>query len=367
VHGLRTNTTVLPSPVETLAQKLGSQGYRTGAFVSIRFLLDASGLQRGFATADHPEQRRDAVQTTRAAIAWLQETKKSGAPFFAWVHYFDAHSPYPLTPWARHRLRDYRGKITGRVSVGTFGLGLWIDDPADTHAITARYDGLVNRADQQLGRLLGWARSAGLLDNTVVIVTADHGQALGEHRQPGHGAMWESVLHVPLVIWDGRDPTPRRVDERVGLVDLTPTVLELAGIPAPAGLQGRSLVPALHGDALPPRPYFSQHLSNPRAGLTPLERRVVDAAKKKLDPSRYDTTVYEGSLKMMDGSSGTVLFDVAADPDEASPVLASDRPAEHGRLKSLIAERRSLSSGTPEAEPVPDDVIEALRVLGYGE
>lgn len=366
-HRLQTNAAGLPDSIESVAQTLKRAGYRTAAFLSVRFLLDRNDLGRGFETAECEEGRRVARATTQPAMAWLNGVSGGDAPFFAWIHYYDAHSPYPLTPWTAERLRDYTGEIRGIFSVADFGLGRWILDPEDVRAVTTRYDGLVRQTDKNVGVLLRWARAKGLLENTVVILAADHGQALGEHRLPGHGGLWESILHVPLVIWDGRSPAPRTVRERVGLVDIAPTLLELAGLQVPATQQGRSLAPALRGEPLADRPYFSQRWKPPAPDRTPMESQIAKTARQHLDPTDYDTVVYEGALKMLSGKTGTVLFDVAADPDEARPLQARDRPDAWNRMLELIDERRAVSPKAPETDDLRDDLREQLRALGYLE
>lgn len=368
-HGLYTNFDAVPASIATVPERLRSAGYRTGAFVSVGFLLDRSGLQRGFEVADRPPRRRSAAETTQEALRWLGEAGDGEAPFFVWVHYYDAHAPYPLTPWAQKRLRDYRGPITGEVGVARFGLGAWIGDPEDTRAIVTRYDGMVQRADRSLGALLDGLRAAGLQDDTVVVLAADHGQALGEHDHPGHGMLWHSELHVPLVIWDAREPVPHRVEQLVGLVDLAPTLLDLAGLPVPEDVAGRSLVPALHGEPLVPRSYGVQRWHRPggeRSENRPAFRQaLIDAARDRLDPDVYDAGVYAGSLKLLDGESGTVLFDVAADPGELHPIAPAEHREAYDGLRALVQHQRAIAADTAAPPPISEDTREQLRALGY--
>ncbi len=364
-HGVRTNFDALPASIATVTQRLRSAGYRTAAFVSVGFLLDRSGLQRGFEVADRPPRRRSAAETTQEALRWLEEAGDGQAPFFVWVHYYDAHAPYPLTPWAQKRLGDYRGPIAGEVGVGPFGLGAWIGDPEDTRAIVTRYDGMVHRADRSLGTLLDGLRAAGLQDDTVVVLAADHGQALGEHDHPGHGTLWHSELHVPLVVWDGRHPLPHRVEDRVGLVDLAPTLLDLAGLPVPEDIAGRSLVPALRGEPLAPRSYGVQRWDRPHEDRPPFRQALLDAARDRLDPDDYDAGAYAGSLKLLEGASGTVLFDVDKDPGELHPIAPTEHREAYDRLQALVQQQRAIAADTVAPPPISEDTREQLRALGY--
>ena len=188
-------------------------------------------------------------------------------------------------------------------------------------------------------------------------------------RRIGHqSALSNSILRVPLVIWDGRGPGRARIEERVGLVDLAPTLLELAGVAAPAGLDGRSLVPVLRGERLGPRPYFGSVRLGPRRKP---KNALVEAVRKKMETRlgefEYDTAVYEGALKLLVGPEKRALFDLSKDPRELSPLSQKDHAASYDRLGALVGSFRN--PGQPAREPVPvsDEVREQLRALGYTE
>ena len=181
-HGVRDNGGFFLGPEQTtLAEVLKSRGYRTGAFVGAYVLDSKWGLNQGFDTyADDFDLsqtqavslgaiQRPANEVVDKALPWIQQS--AGAPFFAWVHLYDAHSPYrPPEPF----LSEYTGHP---------------------------YNGEIAFTDSQVGRIVAQLRSMALLDHTIVIVMGDHGESLGDHGEGAHGFfIYDSTTHVPFVI-----------------------------------------------------------------------------------------------------------------------------------------------------------------------
>lgn len=233
-HGARLNGSYsFRRGVPTLATLLGEEGYATGAFVSAYVLHSSFGLAEGFdvyedrtgdAKLDIPE--RSAGETVGLALEWLGE-QRSG-PFFLWVHVFDPHYPYlPPDPFRRE----------------------FAADP---------YDGEIAYVDSEVGRLVGHLEERGILDQTMLIVTADHGESLGEHNEQTHGMLiYDATIQVPLIIRPavaGDDdpaarPGGRVIADVVETIDILPTVVGVLGLPLPDGSRGINL---LH-DPLDPR------------------------------------------------------------------------------------------------------------------
>jgi arylsulfatase A-like enzyme/Flp pilus assembly protein TadD len=234
-HGVRDNGGYyLGDEHATLAEVLQGRGFRTGGFVSA-FVLDSRwGIHQGFdryfddfdlARFDKAQGmdviQRPGGETVDAAVSWLQEDRSR--PFFLWVHLYDPHTPYAAPPeWAQQFPRTASGA----------------------------YDAEIAFADAQLGRLLDVLAKDGRLARTVVAVLGDHGEMLGEHGEATHGFfVYDAAVHIPLVL-AGPGVPARLVEDQVRIVDVMPTVLELLRVPAPAAVQGTSLLPLTRGTRL---------------------------------------------------------------------------------------------------------------------
>jgi arylsulfatase A-like enzyme/Flp pilus assembly protein TadD len=326
-HGVRDNSGFrFPAGTPTLATLLKSRGWRTGAFVSAFPLDSRFGLGAGFDVYDDrlggaettqaaflmPE--RPGALTVEAALRWRSEHQAERT--LTLVHLYEPHFPYePPEPFA-----------------AAFA--------------SAPYHGEVAAADAALEPLLRPLLEAGPAGRTLVVFTSDHGEALGEHGELTHGVFaYESTLRVPLVVYAPGLLSARIVREPVRHVDVLPTVLDLLGIEAPAGLAGRSLAPLL--DRAGPEPevaYFEALSTSLNQGWAPLHG------------------VLDGSLKYVDLPIPE-LYDVEADPGETKNLVAS-RPQDREHLRAHLADLRAQDHGSRQS---PEDAAtrEKLRALGY--
>jgi arylsulfatase A-like enzyme/Flp pilus assembly protein TadD len=324
-HGVRDNAGFrFPAAPDTMATLLKARGYRTGAFVSAFPLESRFGLGRGFDVyddrfADAPRpalavQEREGTETVKIARAWIDAA--GGQRWFCWVHLYEPHFPYEAPASHAQRFRD-------------------------------GYTAEVAAADAALAPLLAPILEARDAGRTLVVLTADHGEALGDHGEATHGVFaYEPVLRVPLVIYQPRLFEPAVVSQAASHVDLLPTVLDALAISVPKGLAGRSLLPAMAGTphAETPSIYFE--------ALSPsLNRRWA--------PLRG---VYRDRIKYIELPIPE-LYDLEADPREANNLARAQpaRVAELGRL--LGAFRRSEAVPQPRAEDA--QTRERLRSLGY--
>lgn len=336
-HGIFNNGTfALPDGVDTLATRLAGAGFATGAFVSSPVLARRHGLAQGFAVYDddipRPAQREGLVvhyeeragqETARRALAWL--AAQGTRPAFVWVHVWEPHAPY--TPPAEFRER--------------FG-----DD---------RYQGEVAAADAVVGRLVREIESMGRKQGLLAVVTADHGEGLGEHGEPTHGVfLYQATMRVPLVVsGQGWGVKSQRIAEPASLEDIAPTLLEFAKQPPLAGADGASLAPALTGAGpMPARAgvFAESHLPRIEFGWSGLRAFVDKDGLKLIDAPRRE------------------LFDLAADPAESNDLRAA-RAADADRLAGALAarvtaaEERLADYGTDTA--VSEEDLARLRSLGY--
>ncbi len=333
-HGVHVNgyDHLAPSNV-TLAKTLHEAGYQTAAFVA-GFTLDAQfGLNQGFDTYDgrfsEEEKpgaiaRRSGAEVNRPAMAWLQDHAQR--PFFLFLHYYDAHHPYEPHP--------------PRTSP-------FSDDP---------YAGEIAYIDDCIGQVLDRLRALGVYDNTLVIVTGDHGESLGEHGEITHSYfVYQSTLHVPLVIRAPGCGKGLRVDGNVSLVDIVPTVLDLVGLERPARLQGVSLRSALEGGAGPDgnRSLYAESMEAATFACSPLHC-IVEGGWKYILTRRPE------------------LYDLSQDPGETKD-LAGQQPEVAQRLRARL---ESLFNTLGPAAPghsavnvnpagVNAEAIKRLQSLGY--
>lgn len=262
-HGAISHENRLAPEVTTLAEVLAEKGYTTGAIVSNHVLDARYGLDQGFGSyvpvhRAYPEARRREMHereqdpTTDEALKWLEGNARSH--FFLWVHWFHPHRAYDPPP--RYR-QTFAGPYGGpAVDQGEFAMKAWqekLDLPQEDIAyMRGLYDGEVAFTDAQVGRVLDRLETLGIAGNTIVIVTSDHGEILYEHEHYfGHDiALYDECTMVPLVIKiPGLRPARGRVPGLVQSIDIFPTVLEALGLPPPAGLEGKSLLPLARGEA----------------------------------------------------------------------------------------------------------------------
>jgi choline-sulfatase len=356
----------------TLAERLGARGFTTAAFVSLATHFRPGGLDQGFAHFDVPTARdaRSGAQTVQAAGRWLAARPREER-LFLWVHLFDPHWPYrppakfhdPFRRAPRKVRQDFLRFLqeSHHLDLGFFG------GPRETLRTIDAYDGEVRAADHALEELFASVGASGAVEDTLWIVTSDHGEGLGNHHFLDHGKnIYNEQLRVPLIVHGARwAERPRRVAEVVELVDVVPTVFALLG-GEEAGSEawrGSSLVPLLAGgDGFRAKRAFAQ-------------RRHFDATDPDDEAWRKSGNYEEGDTWALQDvgfkylhrtAGGSELFDLAADPYETHNLLGQGRREELELRRSLLArlaeQQRSPGEGP---ELVAPEEIEALRSLGY--
>ena len=354
-HGAVRNGVPLPSEARTLAERLSDAGYRTGAFLSGWTLrAGLSGLDQGFDLYDDSMQdryhlvntQRFAHQVTPPARTWMK--RHAGERFFLWVHYFDPHAPYVRRP----ELFDALGPDT-------------MEATRSIAPRTLKYDSEIRHMDDQIGSLLATLRTLGLERDTLVVIVADHGEALGEHGYVGHGRfLYEEIVRIPLIAaWPGRITGGITVNAPVGLIDLAPTILSLLDLPLPAFTSGIDLSHLLTGDR-----------DEPPGGLD--DRRIYFAtypgARKRFwrifSPRVTRTPILigyrQGSLKYVYDTRRKTAFvhDLAGEGENVNLIgrQAELNPSGDDLLRWVDATARSSTYDMADRED-----LERLRSLGY--
>jgi choline-sulfatase len=317
-HGVRHNASPpLADTATTLAELLGQEGFRTAGFVGSLVLDRERGLAQGFHTyagvrdgspRSSAGQRR-ADDVVDDAIRWLEA---GDGRFFLWTHFYDPHRPY--------------------------------DPPAAVQSVSDPYVGEIVFVDSQIGRLMDALERRGALRDTLIVLVGDHGESLGEHGERDHGVLlYESVLHVPLII---RAPAfrPARTPAVVRLVDVMPTILDLAGVPAPS-LDGISLTGLMADTRVDPD---------------------LEALAESFDLSQAGypqrRTMRNGRYKVIDGPRQE-LYDLARDPFELQN-LYDERQSLAGAMIRRLRAVSGEAVRTPTSD-VPPDLRARLAALGY--
>jgi arylsulfatase A-like enzyme len=391
-HGVKTFDDRLSAQATTLAEVFRDAGYATLGYSSVPFTGRFSNMHQGYETLhESTSVRADLggpdVKTGRAyvdrLVEWLDDHPDT--PFFVFLQAMDPHDPFePRSPWAttwadparrqihleemeRARSHIAHGFMRGRGLANPEELRAAGVEP-DPHFTTNRdwYDGSIRGMDAELARVVERLETLGIADDVLIVFASDHGEEFGEHGEVFHGqSLYAEMIEVPLVFWGPGVASGVRVDRTVRGIDILPTVLELAGLPEPEGVQGRSLVPALRGEALPHQPAFSEKWL--RDEEDPAVRRqgvesfaVVDERWKLI----HNTT-------RTDGVPEFELYDRSVDPKDTTN-LAEANPEELARLRGeLDAWRQRVAEVAYDAREDGDgataDELEQLRALGYVE
>jgi arylsulfatase A-like enzyme len=334
----------------TLAELLGAAGYRTAAVISARFLgAPETGIAQGFTVVRRPEDSTFAAESA-VGIALNQLTDRD-EPFFLFLHLFDAHTPHtPPDPYARG---ERPASASGMAPVPAWApfrsLGPAAFDDLRLGGARDLYDGEVAYLDREVGRLLDFLRSRGLLERTLVAVVADHGENLNEHGITyRHSGLYESTTHVPMMIRrPGASPAGRRIPGLVQTIDLFPTLLRAAGLPVPAQ-DGVDLDQLFANGRHGRRAVFAEH-----SGRQGVMVRTAD----------YRLTLLHGMPFLADGA---YLFHTGADPQELENLAGRGLPQEADLRRVLtgwLADSTAIRGGRPSSL-TPEEEKE-LRALGY--
>ena len=337
-HGVRLNGEgALSDANETLAERLSASGYRTGAFVGA-FVLDGRwGLKQGFEHYDDQfhigaDQRLDLAGVQRpassvvdAALKWLDQD--SSRPFFAWLHFYDAHTPYaPPEP--------FKGRFASKGPTGM-------------------YDGEIAFADSQLGRLVDWLERSGRKEDTIVVVVGDHGEGLGSHGEDEHGYyLYDYAVRVPFVMRvPARRLAGRRVAAQVRTIDITPTLYDLLDLEPAKNSMGKPLTPLMGGTAEEAKRYaYSESMA--------VNLQYGWAALYSLRTSDYKYV----------HAPRAELYALKSDPNEATNRFDDERRAVRELRTELQRVRDAAAKSAPaqtQQANLDQETLKMLASLGY--
>jgi arylsulfatase A-like enzyme len=354
---VRKNGDRVPDDVAMLAEVLASAGFVTGAFVSAAPLHPKTNFDQGFDTYVHPEsiagrktREVPASDVRAAAAAWL--AARGDERFFCFVHLFDPHTWYEPPLEVREQFEVPPGRFPPARK--------FLTEPIASEAVRASvdaYDAEIRFADTEIGRLLD-ATPGEVLDRTIVVFLSDHGETLDE-MLPAYGFdhgefLYRRELRIPLLIrlphgFPDRDH--RTHGELVSTLDVTPTLLDLLGLPAAAPAEGRSLLPLLRGGSLQPRAVVSQ-------------RHTLKPGKQPLEGDAFSIVSGRWHWIRQHGRED-LLFDLVTDPLERQDVLAQHEELVP-ELEAMLEQWRAHVGKPRSGESVDDaELHRALEALGY--
>jgi arylsulfatase A-like enzyme len=384
----------------TLAEALQAAGYRTQAFVTNGHLVPSSGYAQGFDGYVAPEPGRPygldrlRVETVVAGLACRADTvpcalfdggyrllfdrllvmENEGQrvndrarrfirlhgdeQFFLWLHYMEPHAAYrPSQAFGGLPASvDAEREAFLRAWQPSNKTGPTVLRPDDQAALLALYDGEIRDVDGWVGGIWAEIEAQGLADRTLVVVTADHGDEFGEHGDYGHGhTVYQELLWVPLIVAGPQVATPGRVVETaVPLLDLMPTLLDVAGAPAPELMRGQSLLAVLQGGEAQQQPIYSE---------CPARRSSYDDKALRLGDDKlvYDIKLDRAELYDLDSDPGEQRDLTSADPARAAAMRDALRAWTAGALEVWA----SLPQAGMQAGALDAAMEDALREIGY--
>lgn len=380
--------TELPGSIPTLAGILSQKGYTTlGVVANLSFLQHNYGLDRGFqyysqkhlvlflasgadayyirdgicallqqlsSPGEYERAYRRGGEINAEAFQKLKQAQRTGRPFLLFLNYMDAHEAYfPPRPFdTLYPGKDKRLHTDQYLKEADEVLALRRSYPAqDRRRDISQYDGGIAYLDSEVGKLISRMKSMGLYDNTILVITSDHGQAFGERNLIGHcSSVYQDQVYVPLLIHFPGRRGGQVVERRVGGVDLMPTLLNAAGFPVPSGLDGQSF----YGTGQGSETVFSESY--------PDDHRI--ALNRRFD--KIERAIFEGRYKFISSTAGKrEFYDLSADPNETHNLYRPDdntSRALEGKLADWVRTHSRTASRTVEADPA---VRERLKSLGY--
>jgi arylsulfatase A-like enzyme len=398
-HHVLNNGDYLQDFNTTLAEHLAKHGYETAAFVANPYLDSAFNLGQGFQLYESKPAKPETIdeENVREARLPVADAERvlsviERRPFFLWLHYLGPHNPYLLPAAYRDLFRADEPSNESSEQAERDLDWLWgemasrveLYEKRELRLVVSQYDGLIRFNDDHFGEIFGELERNGLLEDTLVVVVSDHGESLGEHSHVGHGPdVYDDTARVPLVFHHPALRAGERVRSLHSVVDVTPTILDVLGLPEIPGGEGESFAPRLLGTAADPSRRHHFLMGGVRPGYKTLgvrtethklvwkvDRRLlpVDALLERLTRLWVpDGVQYPFQCRRIERA----LYDLAADPGETRNVAESQPEVAQQLDAELWAWIRSTygpsGSRAVRRGEVSEEVEEHLRALGYAE
>jgi choline-sulfatase len=364
-HGAKTDGAMVPKGATLLSESLKEAGFRTGSFIANGYVSDRFGFNQGwdyYTNYIREKKSTDAENVFKDAGDWIEKNKDKR--FFAYVHTIDPHVPYdpPEQFLSLYKKGEYSGIVSPRKTPEQLAEAKRVPpkltfNDSDKQQLKDLYDGEVSYHDHYLGLFVARLKKLGLYDDTIFVITADHGEEMDEHGSWGHGhTVYQDLLWIPYVVrLPGVVPAGTRIKQATSSMTIFPTVLEAAGVALPNTLEEKSVLSWLRGGPQPPVPVaFSDFLD---------DRRVIRAGRWKL---------------ILRGLNET-FFDLQTDPTEQKELERAKHPIA-ARYTTMVLgqylgarDRRSWLKGEQgqgtklerENANIDETLREQLKAIGY--
>jgi choline-sulfatase len=336
----------LSSEIETLAERLQAEGYRTAAFVTNPNVVRTFGFTQGFDEFTR-KLKRPSDEVNQMVFDWF-EGRRDEDPFLLYVHTMDPHAPYaPREP--------FKSEFAPTADDIPQWQPRWRWPMEALPYLSDLYDAEIAFNDASFGQLLGFLEERGLYEDTLIVFVSDHGEEFKEHGRWRHGAnLHAETLNFPLIVKFPDQQEGTRVETAVQHIDLLPTILASVGLEIPETLEGRDLAPMAMANSAPAETVSSGIYSHLRLGSGPLNHSLVKGQWKLI-------------RRLRDEGWETSLFDWQQDPAESQD-LVSERPVLAAVLSAMIdAKVASLEESAAEEVVLSEELEEDLRALGYLE
>ena len=339
-------TDILPENALTIAEILSENGYKTVAFSTGAFITRNQGFAQGFATFNELQNWQDAQEISQKSINWLNQNQKS--KFFLFIHSFHTHDPYsPQDQFIKKIDSDYQGylnsiNISQIVDINTSKTNL---SEYEKRRIVSLYDAEIAELDNYFGQFFKTLEDLKLMENTIIIITSDHGEEFGEHGGFAiHSySLYDELLRIPLIIKIGDQLNHKRIQNLVSLVDIVPTILNIINPKSPILSDGQSLVGTFNNE-FNNKAVYSETASSKQYMLQVIEEGENKIVKGTFQPKTRDNTqilpkakmVRENNYKLISNFNGSLeLYDLANDPNESNNLINSLPQIKENLIKKI--------------------------------
>jgi len=375
-HKTNGNGIVLPKELHLLAEDFGNAGFLCLGFPAAEVISKKYGINKGFDyysdISGSPGAQIPGSMVNASVRRFLEGNPKkdelsfpeNDKPIFLFIHYFDTHTPYSPDASTLNLFADpdYKGPFDGGYGIiGTYNAYKTELDEADLQHCRDLYDSEIHILDRYIRELFTMFEKAGLIDNSIIAITADHGENLGEHHNITHGHPYEDGLHIPLMFHFPHDLyAGMRIDNLIECTDVLPTTMDAAGVPIPEMIDGRTLIPLMANPELP----------HP-------ERNYLLALGGANDEKKTTYSVFDGTYRLIKDirwSETSLFYNIMEDPHELTNI-AADNPDLVKLYESIIVLMAAglsppdiddavigINEGMAEIDPESEEM---LRSLGY--